>query len=148
MNRYGMLAASLLVVIAGLAILTYTQIAFAVTMQTRGDYNAALDRATAVYKDARAKCATLAGHKRDMCVVEAKAAEKRTKAAAEAKYKGTTQARTDSRVAQADADYMVAKVACDAKSGAEKGVCVKQAQATQIQEVADAKANTTFVDPK
>ena len=128
--------------------MTYTQIAFAVTMQTRGDYNAALDRATAVYKDARAKCATLAGHKRDMCVVEAKAAEKRTKAAADAKYKGTIQARTDSRIANADADYMVAKVACEAKSGSEKGACVKQAQATHVQQVADAKANTTSVDPK
>jgi hypothetical protein len=144
MNRYKMLVAS----IGGAAILSCAQFAFAMTMQTRADYSAAVDRASVVYKDARAKCEPLTGHDKDMCVVEAKAVEKRAKASAEANYKGTIKSRTDSQIANADADFMVAKVACDAKTGSGKGVCVKQAQATQVKLVADAKAHKTAVEAR
>ena len=88
----------------------------------------------------------MSGHEKDMCVVEAKAVEMRAKAAADANYQDTNKAKTDSRIADADADFMVAKVACDAKVGQEKIICVKQAQATQIKLVADAKAHKTSVD--
>ena len=80
------------------------------------------------------------------CAVEAKATEKKSKASAEAAYKGTIKAQTASRIANADADLMVAKVACEAKTGTDKDVCVKQAQATQVKRVADAKAHKTTVD--
>jgi hypothetical protein len=43
---------------------------------------------------------------------------------------------------------MVAKVACDTKAGSEKDVCVKQAQATQVKLVTDAKANKTAADAR
>lgn len=132
----------------GTVIFTFAHFASAMTTQTRVDYTAAMDRASIVYKDARAKCEPLAGHDKDMCVVEAKAVEKRAKASAEALYKGTIKSKTDSRIANADADYMVSKVACDTKAGSEKEVCVKQAQATQVKLVADAKANKTAVDAK
>jgi hypothetical protein len=144
MNRSKVLVVS----IGGAAILSCAQFAFAMTTQTRTDYSAALDRASVVYKDARAKCGPLTGHDKDMCVVEAKAVEKRAKASAEANYKGTIKARTDSQIANANADFMVAKVACDTKSGSEKSVCVKQAQATQVKLVADAKAHKTAVDAR
>jgi hypothetical protein len=144
MNRSKLLVSSL----GGAAILSVAQFAFAATAQTRVDYTAAMDRATVVYKDARAKCEPLTGHNKDVCVVDAKAVEKRAKASAEANYKGTIKSKTDSRIAYADADYMVAKVACDTKAGQEKDVCVKQAQATQVKLVADAKANKTSVDAR
>lgn len=144
MNRSKLLVASL----GGAVALSCAQFASAATLQTRTDYTAAMDRASLVYKDARAKCAPLTGHDKDMCVVDAKAVEKRAKASAEANYKGTIKSKTDSRIANADADYMVAKVACDTKAGSEKEVCVKQAQATQVKLVADAKANKTAVDAR
>lgn len=115
------------------------------TTQARTDYTAATDRASVVYKDAHAKCEPLKGHEKNMCVVEAKAVEKRAKASAEANYKGTIKAKTDSQIANADADLMVAKVACDTKAGNEKDVCLKQAKATHVKLVADAKANKTAV---
>jgi hypothetical protein len=130
----------------GAALLLVAQFAFAAATLTRVDYDAALDRATAVYKDASAKCEPMAGHNKDMCVVEAKAVEKRAKASADANYQDTNKAKTDSRIADADADFMVAKVACDTKAGAERNICVKQAEATQIKLVADAKAHRTSVD--
>jgi hypothetical protein len=144
MNRSKLLVSS----IGGAAILSCAQFAYAATSQTRVDYTAAMDRAAVVYKDASAKCEPLTGHNKDVCVVEAKAVEKRAKASAEANYKGTIKSKTDSRIAYADADYMVAKVACDTKAGQEKDVCVKQAQATQVKLVADAKANKTSVDAR
>jgi hypothetical protein len=143
MNRSKLLVAS----IGGAAILSFAQLACATT-QSRIDYTNAKSQASLTYKDARTKCEPLTGHDKDMCVVEATAAEKRAKAAAEANYKGTIKAKTDNRIANADADLMVAKVACETKTGPDKDVCVKQAQATQVKFVADAKAHKTAVDAK
>ena len=127
--------------IAGAVILSITQFPFAATMQTRADYAAALDRAHDAYGNARALCAPLAGHEWDMCIVEAHALEKRAKAAAEISYKGTIQSRADGRIANADADLMVARVACDSRTGQARGICVKQAKATNVRLVADAGEN-------
>jgi hypothetical protein len=124
------------------------QIGFAMTTQTRADYTAAVDRATVVYKNAHAKCEPLRGHDRDTCVVEARAVEKRAKAAAEANYRGTIKARIDSQIASADADLMVAKVACETKAGQERNVCLKHAQATHVKQVADANAHKTAIDAR
>jgi hypothetical protein len=133
----------LIAAIGGVAILFFAQFDFAASMQTRGDYAAALDRASVAYKDARAKCDVLAGHDKDMCVVEAQAAEKRAKASADVDYKGTTKSKTDRRISNTYADYMVARVACDSKPGQERKACVKQAHATQLKLVAEAKADKT-----
>jgi hypothetical protein len=144
MNRTKLVIASL----ASLAILSTAPYAFAKTAQTRSDYTSALDHASSVYRDAHAKCEPLLGHDKDMCVVEAKAVEKRSKAAAQATYKGTVKSMTDRNIAYADADLMVAKVACETKTANDKDVCVKQAQATQVKLVADARAHKTAVDAR
>jgi hypothetical protein len=130
----------------GTAMLAFGLSASAAALQTHAEYSAAVDRASLEFKDAHAKCEPLAGHAKDMCVVEAQAVEKRAKASAEASYKGTAESRTDSQIANADADFMIAKVACEPKAAKEKDVCVKEAQATQVRLVADAKAHKTAVD--
>lgn len=144
MNRSRLLVAS----IGGLAILAFAPFTFAGATQASTDYSAAKEQAWAAYKDALAKCEPLAGHERDMCIVEAKAFEKRERAAAEANHNGTIEARTNSRIANADADFMVAKVACDVKTGQEKDICVKQAKATQVKLVAQAKAHKASADTR
>jgi len=141
MNRSTLLVGA----IGGLALVCSAQFSTAKTTQTRVDYTAAIEHASVVYKESRAKCEPLAGQEKDMCLIEAKAAEKRAKASAEADYKGTIKAKTDSRIANADADFMVAKVACAANVGAEKDICVKQAKAMQVNLVADAKNKTAVV---
>ena len=142
MNRSKLLVA----LAGGAAMLFVGTLVGAATMQTRADYTAARNHSSAEYKQAQAKCEPLDGHERNMCVVEAKAGEKRAKATAEANFRGTVKAKTDSQIANADADYMVAKVACDIRTDAERDMCVKEAHATQIKQVADAKANKTSVD--
>lgn len=144
MKRFKLLVA----LVGGATMLFVGTLVGAATMQTRADYTAALNHASAEHKQAQARCEPLGGHERNMCVVEAKAVEKRAKATAEANFRGTVKAKTDSRIANADADYMVAKVACDIKTDTERDICVKEAHATQIKQVADAKANKTAVDAR
>ena len=132
--------------LAGMTMMIVAQFTLAAPIQKRTDYSGAVDRASAVYKDARAKCDALKDNPKDVCVAEAKAAEKRAKAEAEANYKGTVKARTDARIANADADYMVASAKCDAQTGNEKNVCITEAKAKQTKAIADAKANKTAAD--
>ena len=130
------------VVIAGATIVLFTQFPFAATMQTRADHAAALARVSEAYQDARTRCGPLAGPAKDMCVVEAKAAEKRATAQAEANYTGTITSKTEGQIANADADFMIARVACDSMTGPEKVVCVKQARATNVKLIANVRAGT------
>jgi hypothetical protein len=138
-NKVRLLAAA----IGGATILSFTQFPFAATMQTPADYNAALNRASDAYASARDKCDPLAGHGKDMCVVEAKAQERRAKALAETNYIGTITSKMNSRIAIADADLMVAKVACDTGTRQQMEVCVRNAKATNERAVADARARRT-----
>lgn len=107
---------------------------------TKADYNAAKDRAEADYKTASVACKSLASNANDVCVAEAKAARTKSNAMAEADYKNTPKARSEAMATAADADYDVAKQRCDAKTGNEKDVCVKEGEAAQTKTKADAKA--------
>jgi hypothetical protein len=135
-------------VLIGVATLTVATAATATTSQSRASYNASLDKATATYKMARAKCDSLSGNGKDVCVEEAKGAEKRAKADAKAQYKHTTKAQTNALVAAADADYAVAKAKCGAKAGNDMSVCVEEAKAAQTKAVAEAKANKKVSDAR
>ena len=107
---------------------------------TKADYDAVRNRSAGDYKAALAKCDSLSGNPKDICKAEAKAARTKADAAAEADYKNTPKARADAISSAADADYDVAKQRCDAKTGNEKDVCVKEAKAAQVKAKADAKA--------
>jgi hypothetical protein len=117
--------------------LSFTCTAFATT---KAEYDATKDRSAADYKAAVAQCKNLAGNSKDICEAEAKATQKKTDAMAEADYKATPKARADAVETAADADYDVAKQKCDARSGNEKDVCIKEAKAVQTRAKADAKA--------
>ena len=120
----------------GLAVPT---LALGATMSA-SEYNTTRDRASAEYKSAKAQCDRLAGNPKDVCIAEAKAAEKKTTAEAEAQYKNTDKARRDARIDAAEADYDVAKAKCGAKVGNDKDVCIKEAKAAETKAIADAKA--------
>jgi hypothetical protein len=124
-------------VVIGLAVPTF---AMAAAGMTSSEYSAAKDRAAAEYKAAKSQCDGLKGNAKDVCVAEAKAAEKKAKANAEAQYKNTDKARQDAAIAAAKADYDVAKEKCDDKKGNDKDVCVKEAKAVETKAIADAKA--------
>ncbi len=132
MNRFQTLAA------AGSILLACHSTGFAAT--TKADYDAVKSRAETDYKTASDACKGMAGNPKDVCMAEAKAARTKATAMAEADYKNTPKARASARDDVADADYDVAKQRCDAKTGNEKDVCVKEAKAAQVSAKADAKA--------
>ena len=107
---------------------------------TRGDYDAVKTRADTDYKTASDTCKSLSGNPKDVCVAEAKAARVKATAMAEADYKNTPKARASAKNDIASADYDLAKQRCDAKTGNDKDVCVKEAKAAQVKAKADAKA--------
>jgi len=122
--------------VIGLAVPT---LALGATMSS-SDYSAAKDRASADYKAAKARCDAMSGNPKDVCIAEAKAAEKKMKADAEAQYKNTDKARRDARIDTAEAEYAVAKAKCGARTGNDKDVCIKEAKAAEAKAKADAKA--------
>jgi len=111
--------------------------AFAVTKE---EYRAGKDRIATEYKAAKSKCDALSGQPKNLCAAEAKAAERRARARADADYENTPKAREKAVIANAEATYMVAKEQCAAKTGNDKDVCVKAAKAAETKAKADAKA--------
>jgi hypothetical protein len=97
------------------------------------------------YKAAKEKCAALTGNPKDVCKQEAEAAQTRAKAEAKAQYENTPAARTSARIAIANADYDVAKTKCNALTGNDKDVCIKEAKAALVSAKADAKADKKVV---
>ncbi|MFC6522967.1 hypothetical protein ACFQAT_27735 [Undibacterium arcticum] len=128
--------------------LGFATVAPAATDEAKAAYKAAEDSATATYKAERAKCDALNGNPKDVCIEEAKAAEKRSKAEAEAQYKNTPKAHMKARIAAADADYAVAKEKCKAQSGNAKDVCIKEAKAVHTKAVVDAKSSQKISEVK
>jgi hypothetical protein len=96
-------------------------------------YDAAIKQADADYKTAKEKCGALAGNDKDVCMKEAKGAERVAKAEATATRDGTDRARARVAKEKAEAQYDVAKEKCDALKGNDKDVCAKDAKAAYTQ---------------
>ena len=64
----------------GVVALGFAAVSPAAIDDAKAAYKAAKDSATETYKSARAKCDALSANSKDVCVEEAKAAEKRSKA--------------------------------------------------------------------
>jgi len=99
------------------------------------------DRISSDYKAAKEKCNGLKGNTKDICMAEAKGAQKVAKAELEAKDKGTPKAQANARIAKADADYSVAKEKCEDQSGNARDVCKKDAKATYTRAKANAQVD-------
>lgn len=99
------------------------------------------DRISAEYKSAVKTCARNDGNAKDICVAEARGAEKVARAELEARDKGTAKAGAAVRIARANAEYAVARENCDDLTGGNaRDVCLKDAQAALTRAKADAKA--------
>lgn len=106
---------------------------------SKADYTAGKTRLSANYKADKAACASLAGNAKDICVEEAKGKEKVARADMDYGYSGKAADRNKVLVAKADTAYAVARERCDDLAGNAKDVCVKQAKATKVSAMADAK---------
>lgn len=89
--------------------------------------DARVDIAKADYEVAKAKCGSLTGNPKDVCITEAKA--NKATAIADAKAdKKVVEARKDARDDKVDARYKVALQKCDALAGPSKDSCVSTAK--------------------
>jgi uncharacterized protein (UPF0371 family) len=132
----------------GLVALGCSMVASAATDDAKAAYKASNESAAETYKLARVKCDALSGNPKDVCIEEAKAAAKSSKAEAKGKYKNTPRAHMKAQIAMADADYAVAKEKCKAQSGNAKDLCIKQATAARTKAIVDAKSSKTIGDVK
>lgn len=97
-------------------------------------------RIEADFKASKARCDDLNGNAKDVCVLQAKGAEKVAKAELAVRDEDSPKTRYNLLMARAEADYDVAKERCDDLAGNAKDVCVKDAKAAFATAKADAKA--------
>ena len=131
------LLATLLATAAG-ATLAVAPAAQAQTQDAAG-YRDAVQKVSADYKTASAKCDAKKGNDKDICMAEAKVARARGESQAVAKYENSEPARAHAREKVADADYALAKEKCDARSGADKDSCMDNAKSVHTAALADAR---------
>ena len=102
--------------------------------------NAEEEQIEAAYKADKAKCDTMSGNAKDVCMKEAKGKEKVAKAELELRDKDTAHNRYEVAKAKAEAEYDVAKERCDDQKGKEKDACQKEAKAAKDRALSAAKA--------
>jgi osmotically-inducible protein OsmY len=104
-------------------------------------YRNVTQKALADYKVAAAKCASMSGNAKDICLEEARSARAHTEADAVAQYNNTAKGRAKAMTAVADADYALGKARCADMSGADKDSCLNTARSAHTAALADAKSN-------
>ncbi|MES2263316.1 MAG: hypothetical protein V4724_32745 [Pseudomonadota bacterium] len=122
--------------------------AHAASPEAKAAYAAAKDAAKAQYKLDRARCDSVTGNPKDVCVAEAQAARVHAEADASAQYHNTLRAYTEARTDIAKANYTLDKTRCAALTGNDADVCVKRAKATETAALADAKADKKVIEAR
>jgi hypothetical protein len=107
---------------------------------TPAEVKAEGNQIAAQFKSAKAQCDRLKANAKDICVAEAKGANRVAKAEFEARQKDSPKARYNVLVAKGEAAYGVAREKCDDLTGNAKDVCIKDAKAALTTAKADAKA--------
>jgi hypothetical protein len=97
------------------------------------------ERIEADYKADKAKCDSMQGNAKDVCMKEAKGKENVAKAELNAKNNPSASNQRKVDQAKAKADYEVAKEKCDDQKGNEKSACQKEAKAAYDRAKADIK---------
>jgi osmotically-inducible protein OsmY len=106
-------------------------------------YRAVTQKVAADYKAASAKCTSMSGNDKDVCMAEARLSRTRAESDALSKYNNTAKGREKARSNLADAEYDLAKAKCDARSGADKDDCMNTAKSVHTAALADARSATT-----
>lgn len=107
---------------------TATELQAESTPEARAAAKENIKRADADYKTARAKCDDLKGNEKDICRAEARLAQTKVKAEANAIIKNTSSARRQALMDIAKAEYELAKEKCDSEEGKAKDTCMQKAK--------------------
>lgn len=121
--------------IAGLLLLPLAKAAD----MTEADYALGKTRISATYKAAESACNALAGNAKDICAEQALGNRRVALAELESGRSGKIGGLNKVAVAQADANFAVAKERSDDTAGNVKDVCMKEAEAAHTSALADAR---------
>ena len=105
---------------------------------TKSQYKAAKEEISVKYKADKTACKQMNGNAKDICMVEAKGAEKIALAELVETNSPSDKHRHDLNVVKADAAYAIAKEKCDDKTGNAKDICRKEAKRAHVSALADA----------
>ena len=111
---------------------------------TKAEYKTQEDVIDGNYKVSRGKCNSLKANAKDICISEAKGAEKIAMAELEAAYEPSSRHTEKLAMAKGDAVFDTAKEKCDDKSGNAKTVCRADAKAAHVK--ADEEARVMRVN--
>ena len=105
------------------------------------------ERISAEYKSAKEQCKALKGNAQDVCELQAKGHEKVALAQLDYKAEANESNRHKLAKTQADTAYDIAKEQCDDRTGNDKDVCKKDAQAAHVKALEVAKMAEVRNDP-
>jgi len=120
----------------------------AMTPMSKDSYTLAKTNAEAQYKLDKEACSSMSGNAKDICVAEAKGKDSIANAEATAAFENTPKARSEARVAHAQAGYDVAIEKCDDLAGNPKDVCVKEAKAELVKGKGNAKVEQVTAETR
>ena len=106
---------------------------------TKVEYTAQKDTIAGDYKVSQDKCGSLKANAKDICMSEAKGAQKIAKAELEAAYEPNARHAEKVAMAKGDAAYDTAKEKCDDSSGNAKTICKKDAKAAHVKATDEAR---------
>jgi len=96
---------------------------------TQDEYKVAKEKAEANYKVEKAKCDTLIGNAKDICMKQADGKEKIAKAELEQQYKPSNGHAREVEETKVEAAHSIAMEKCEDHKGDAKNACEKQADA-------------------
>lgn len=115
---------------------TFASTSFAMT---KVEHTTQKDAISGDYKVSRDKCNSLKANARDICIAEAKGAEKVAKAELAQQYEPNARHIEKVSMAKGDAAYSIAKEKCDDTSGNAKTVCRADAKAAHVKATDEAR---------
>lgn len=132
------------------AALLASGVAGAADNERQRQYRESMEGARANYAADAGHCRQDAGIRgaRSVCLVQAKSEYKKATAEAVAHWRNTAQARTDARIAAADADHDVARARCKAGAAGARADCLRQARAERLAATADARSDLRVTEAR
>lgn len=118
-----------LLIIAAALSCAFSTVTFALTKAEYNTQEAVID---SNYKVSRDKCNSMKANAKDICISEAKGAEKIAMAELESAYEPSARHTEKLTMAKGDAAYDTAKEKCDDKTGNAKTVCRADAKAAHV----------------
>ncbi|MEC5399543.1 hypothetical protein [Uliginosibacterium sp. H1] len=110
------------------------------------DYESRKSQSATEYQTAAQRCNSLSGNSKEICMTEARSAEKNSRAELESSYRPTDKNIHQARITKAEGIYAVARQHCHEVKGSARSTCMKDAKAVEKKAKKDALAEMKSMD--